>query len=47
MAETLASAANGKVKADIESRPLSAINRIFDRLQQGDMPSRVVIDFKN
>ena len=47
MAEALAFAANGKVKADIESQPLSAINQIFDRLQQGDVPSRVVIDFKN
>ncbi len=47
MAEALAFATNGKVKADIESQPLYAINRIFDRLQQGDVPSRVVIDFKN
>ena len=46
MAEALAFAANGKVKADIESQPLSAINQIFDRLQHGDVPSRVVIDFK-
>lgn len=45
MAEALAFAANGKVKADIESQPLSAINQIFDRLQRGDVPSRVVIDY--
>ena len=31
MAETLAFAAQGKVKADIELQPLSAINTIFDR----------------
>jgi alcohol dehydrogenase, propanol-preferring len=32
MAETLAFAAEGKVKADIELQPLSAINDIFERL---------------
>jgi len=45
MAECLAFAAAGKVKADIELQPLSAINSIFDRLAHGDVPSRVVIDF--
>ncbi len=45
MAEALAFAAQGKVKADIELQPLSAINQIFDRLQHGDVPSRVVLDF--
>ncbi|HVJ52058.1 MAG TPA: alcohol dehydrogenase AdhP [Aliidongia sp.] len=45
MAEALGFAAEGKVKADIELQPLSAINRIFDRLQHGDVPSRVVLDF--
>jgi alcohol dehydrogenase, propanol-preferring len=45
MAETLAFAAEGKVKADIELQPLSAINRIFNRLEHGDVPSRVVLDF--
>jgi alcohol dehydrogenase, propanol-preferring len=35
MAETLAFAAEGKVKADIELQPLSAINDIFDRLEHG------------
>jgi propanol-preferring alcohol dehydrogenase len=47
MAEALAFAAKGKVKADIEAQPLSAINQIFERLQHGDVPSRVVIEFKN
>jgi propanol-preferring alcohol dehydrogenase len=46
MAETLAFAAAGQVKADIELQPLSAINRIFDRLEHGDVPSRVVLDFE-
>ena len=45
MAEALAFAAAGKVKADYELQPLSAINDVFDRLQSGRVPSRVVIDF--
>jgi propanol-preferring alcohol dehydrogenase len=45
MAETLAFAAQGKVKADIELQPLSAINDVFDRLVHGQVPSRVVLDF--
>ncbi|HEY0199517.1 MAG TPA: alcohol dehydrogenase AdhP [Rhodanobacter sp.] len=45
MAECLAFAAQGKVKADIELQPLSAINDVFDRLQKGEVPSRVVLDF--
>jgi len=44
MAETLAFAAAGKVKADIELQPLSAINQVFDRLEKGDVASRVVLD---
>ena len=45
MAEALAFGAEGKVKADIELQPLSAINTVFDRLWRGHVPSRVVIDF--
>lgn len=45
MAEALSFAADGKVKADIELQPLSAINDIFKRLEHGDVPSRVVIEF--
>jgi propanol-preferring alcohol dehydrogenase len=45
MAECLAFAAENKVKADIEVRPLSSINEIFDRLAHGDVPSRVVLEF--
>ncbi|MFW9078447.1 alcohol dehydrogenase AdhP [Pseudomonas sp. P2757] len=45
MAEALALAAEGKVKADIEIQPLSQINKVFERLERGDVPSRVVIDF--
>jgi propanol-preferring alcohol dehydrogenase len=47
MAEALAFAADGKVKADIELQPLSAINQVFERLGHGDVPSRVVLDFMN
>jgi propanol-preferring alcohol dehydrogenase len=45
MAEALAFAVGGRVKADIELQPLASINRIFDRLEHGDVPSRVVLDF--
>jgi len=45
MAEALAFAAAGKVKADIELQPLSAINTVFERLSKGDVASRVVLDF--
>ena len=45
MAEALSFAAEGKVKADIELQPLSKINKIFDRLEHGDVPSRVVLEF--
>ena len=44
MVEALAFGVEGKVKADIELQPLSAINDIFKRLKQGDVPARVVID---
>jgi hypothetical protein len=45
MAEALAFAVKGKVKADIELQPLSSINHILERLEHGDVPSRVVLDF--
>jgi propanol-preferring alcohol dehydrogenase len=47
MAEALSFAAGGKVKADIELQPLSAINQVFERLEHGDVPSRIVLDFTN
>ena len=47
MAETLAFAAEGKVKADIELQPLSAINDVFTRLAHGEVASRVVLDFES
>ena len=45
MAEALAFAAEGKVRADVELQPLSAINQILDRLEHGMVASRVVLDF--
>ena len=45
MVEALAFATEGKVKADIELQPLSSINEIFDRLEHGEVASRVVLDF--
>ena len=42
-ADALAFAAAGKIKADIELEPLSAINQVFDRFENGDMASRVVL----
>ncbi len=44
MAEALAFAAEGKVKADIELQPLSAVNHVLDRLEQGGVASRVVLE---
>ncbi len=45
MAEALDFAVRGKVKADIELQPLSAINNIFKRLEDGDVAARVVLEF--
>ena len=45
MAETLAFGAEGRVHADTETQPLSAINTVLDRLEHGDVPSRVVLRF--
>jgi propanol-preferring alcohol dehydrogenase len=45
LAEALSFAAEGKVKADIELQPLSAINEVFSRLEHGEVPARVVLQF--
>ena len=45
MVEALAFAVEGKVKADIEIQPLSSINSILDRLKNGEVAARVVLDF--
>ena len=44
-AEALAFAADGRVLADIELQPLSAINAVFGRMAKGQVPSRVLLDF--
>lgn len=46
MAETLAFAAEGKVKADIELQPLSDVNDVMDRVQRGKVAAHVVLDFE-
>jgi propanol-preferring alcohol dehydrogenase len=46
LAEALGFAVEGKVKADIELQPLSAINQVFERLEHGDVPARVVLQFQ-
>jgi propanol-preferring alcohol dehydrogenase len=45
MTEALAFAAAGKVKADVELQPLSAINEVLERLEHGGVASRIVIEF--
>ncbi len=45
MAEALAFAAQGKVKADSELVPLASVNRVLDDLVGGAIASRVVLDF--
>jgi len=44
MAEALGLALDRRVRADIEVQPLSAINGVFERLQRGNMASRVVLE---
>jgi propanol-preferring alcohol dehydrogenase len=46
MVEALAFAAEGKVRADIELQPLSAINTVMNRLERGQVAARVVLDFQ-
>ncbi|NPD67794.1 zinc-dependent alcohol dehydrogenase [Lichenicola cladoniae] len=47
MAEALQFAAQGKVRAHVELQPLSAINRVFERLERGDVAARVVLEFSD
>lgn len=46
MQEALDFAAEGKVKADIETQPLEAINSIFERLRRGEVQGRVVLQLE-
>ncbi|GLH77950.1 zinc-dependent alcohol dehydrogenase [Bradyrhizobium sp. SSBR45G] len=43
--EAIAFAAEGKVKAEVTTAPLSEINTIFDRMKAGKIDGRVVLDF--
>jgi propanol-preferring alcohol dehydrogenase len=43
--ESLQFAAEGKVKAAIETQPLDAINAVFKRLRDGQINGRVVLNF--
>jgi len=42
--ESLAFAADGKVKATIETLPLDSINEVFERMKQGKINGRVVLE---
>lgn len=42
--ESIQFAAEGKVKAEIETQPLKAINEIFERMKHGQINGRVVLD---
>lgn len=44
--EALAFAADGRVRATVETQPLEAINTVFARLQAGEIEGRVVLDFE-
>ncbi|WP_407180356.1 alcohol dehydrogenase AdhP [Bradyrhizobium sp. STM 3562] len=43
--ESIAFAADGKVKAEITKAPLSDINAIFDRMKAGKIDGRMVLEF--
>lgn len=42
--ESIMFAAEGKVKAQIETQPLKAINEVFERMKHGQINGRVVLD---
>ncbi|MGJ4926061.1 alcohol dehydrogenase AdhP [Bradyrhizobium sp. HKCCYLS2038] len=43
--EAVAFAAEGKVKAEVTTAPLSEINTVFERMKAGKIDGRVVLDF--
>jgi propanol-preferring alcohol dehydrogenase len=43
LAEAVAFASNGLVRARIEKQPLSAVNRVFERMRKGRIVGRVVL----
>ena len=44
--EAIAFAVDGKVKTEFTRAPLADINAIFDRMKQGKIDGRVVLDFQ-
>jgi alcohol dehydrogenase, propanol-preferring len=44
--ESLQFAAEGKVKATVETQPLNAINEVFERLRNGQVNGRVVLNLE-
>ena len=46
LAEALAFAADGRVKATIETARLDAVNAVFERMEKGEIEGRVVLDFE-
>jgi propanol-preferring alcohol dehydrogenase len=44
--EAVAFAVDGKVKAEFTTAPLTDVNAIFDRMKQGKIDGRVVLDFQ-
>lgn len=47
LAESLAFAGDGKVKATVKTAPLEDINEIFDAMKAGAIEGRIVLDFEN
>jgi len=45
LAEAIAFAADGKVKAEVAKVPLAEINNVFDRMKAGKIDGRMVLDF--
>ena len=45
LAEAIDFAIEGKVRAQIETEPLEAINNVFSRLSAGKVEGRVVLSF--
>ena len=43
LAEALAFAAAGKVKAEVSIEPLDAVNNVFERMEAGEINGRVVL----
>ncbi|UAL09736.1 alcohol dehydrogenase AdhP [Caulobacter segnis] len=46
LAEALAFAADGRVKATTETARLGEVNTVFDRMEKGQISGRVVLDFE-